>query len=513
MDEAAGEIDVDLVVHGVGAASTWAKRVEPGEPVQIAGPKSSAGHPAGVDWTLVAGDETALPAIGRWLEHWPTGARGQVFIEVADDAHRQDLPVPDGVEVSWLSRDGAEAGTTTLLFDAVRSADWWPGTVFAWVAGETLTLAPIRRWLRNDRGLPKEQVEVTGYWRRQSVVVSAGDRETPDLDAGGDLGEAFHELTELAPAFALRVAATIGLAAAFDGGPRTGDELAGRTGADADGVRKLVRYLASIGVTERCPDGRYALTELGRELEDDERADELRLDGVHAGRELAALLALAAAVRTGRGDDAERNGRTFDERALDDPGLVAERVEAESEFAVYPAGPLASHPALDGAREIVIGGPGAGAFAETVVGAHAAARVRLVGAPSELAALARIHPADPRLVHEPGSLLARRDEPADVVVLGDALTALPDVDAVHLLRCARESLRPGGRVVLVTRVLDPDTASEHDYEDDLAAFALSGGGRRDDAEHRALVREAGLDVTDRRMVGWGDSAYTLHAAP
>lgn len=84
----------------------------------------SAPHPRGVDWTLVAGDETALPAIGRWLEEWPAGARGQVFVEVAEASHRQDLPVPDGVALTWLVRDGAPAATTTLLLDALRAAPW-----------------------------------------------------------------------------------------------------------------------------------------------------------------------------------------------------------------------------------------------------------------------------------------------------------------------------------------------------------------------------------------------------
>ena len=105
-DPAAGEVDLDFVKHGVGPATSWAYSVQPGERVTWAGPKSSAPHPVGADWTLVAGDETALPAIGRWLEEWPEGARGQVFIEVAEASHRQlDLPVPDGVEITWLTRD------------------------------------------------------------------------------------------------------------------------------------------------------------------------------------------------------------------------------------------------------------------------------------------------------------------------------------------------------------------------------------------------------------------------
>ncbi|MGO3886902.1 MAG: siderophore-interacting protein, partial [Mycetocola sp.] len=217
-DPVNGEIDVDLVRHGVGPATTWANRVTPGESVQIAGPKSSAPHPEGADWTLIGGDDTALPAIARWLENWPAGAKAQVFIEIAHDSHRQDLPIPDGVELTWLSRNGAEPGTTTLLHDAITNAPWWDGTVFAWVAGETLSLIPIRRWLRGTKNLPKAQVEVAGYWRRQEVILTENAEGVQDLDASVDDEETFHELTEFFPAFAVRVAATIGLASALNGG-------------------------------------------------------------------------------------------------------------------------------------------------------------------------------------------------------------------------------------------------------------------------------------------------------
>ena len=143
-DAEAGEIDVDVVRRVGGPGTAWVQRVRPGDEIQIVGPKASAGHPEGVAWTLAAGDETALPAIGRWLEEWPEGARGRVFVEIGEDSHRQDLPIPEGVELTWLSRRGAAPGTAPLLLDAIRSAEWWDGTPYVWVAGEAAALASIR---------------------------------------------------------------------------------------------------------------------------------------------------------------------------------------------------------------------------------------------------------------------------------------------------------------------------------------------------------------------------------
>lgn len=505
-DAVAGEVDLDFVKHGVGPATTWASSVQPGERVQWAGPKSSAPHPQGADWTLVAGDETALPAIGRWLEEWPAGARGQVFVEVAEPSHRQDLPVPEGVELTWLSRDGAEAGTTTLLFDALRAAEWWEGTVFAWVAGETLTLAPIRRWLRNERGLPKEQVEVTGYWRRQEVVVD--DDGVQDLDATEDEEERFHELSELAPAFALRVAATIGLAPALGGGARPVAELAGELGVDLVGLGKLLRHLSSIGIAERTDEGAYRLTSLGRELEDDYVAEALDLGGLPAQRELGGLLSLLAAVRTGRGDHARWYGGEWADRMASDAALRAARGEEEAEEAEYTAGALAAAPVFAGLETVAVAGRAAGSYAAALVDVHPELWATVVAAPSEIEALRAMHGEHERIAYAPGSLLGRPAASVDAVLLAGALNTLPDVDAAHALREAAAGVGDGGAVLVFGEVLDPELAHEHDYEDDLLDFALTGGGARTHEEHVALFAAAGLGEPVRSTVGWG---YTLYA--
>lgn len=206
-DREAGEIDIDVVKHGNGVATTWARTCRPGDEINIAGPKMSSGHPP-AEWVLIGGDETALPAIARWLEEMPAGTRAEVYIEIADASHRQPLPTKAEATVTWLERDGAPAGTTTALFDAIRSGPWHSDDVFAWVAGEAITLTPIRRWLRGDRNLPKGRVEVTGYWRRAGQDVDGADEvEAPEHDPR----EYLHELVELAPGLAVRAAVTTGV--------------------------------------------------------------------------------------------------------------------------------------------------------------------------------------------------------------------------------------------------------------------------------------------------------------
>ncbi|MGO1851927.1 MAG: SIP domain-containing protein [Microbacteriaceae bacterium] len=507
-DPELGEVDLDFVKHGVGPATTWAYTVQPGETVRWAGPKMSAPHPVGVDWTLVAGDETALPAIGRWLEEWPEGERGQVFIEVAEASHRQlDLPVPDGVEVTWLVRDGAEAGTTTLLFDAIKNAEWWDGKVFAWVAGETLTLTPIRRWLRNEKGLPKEQVEVTGYWRRQEVVV---DEKTglQDLDATEDEEDQFHELSELMPPFALRVAASVGLGPALGQQRRTVAELAQQTGTDPVGLGKLLRYLTALGLAETTDGTSYALTSLGRELDDDYTAEALNLDLADAQEELTAALSLLTAIRTGTGDPERWLGADFDSWLHARPELLSSRVEDYAQSASYAADGVASAAPLTTAGAVAVVGRGAGTFAEALTRAHSSIRVSIIALPSELDALRTLHGDLDRVSYVEGTVHAQLPERYDAVLLPQLLPTLKDADAAHALRQTAASVRPGGHVLVFGELLDPELANEHDYEHDLIGFALTGGGARTHEEHLALFREAGLGELERSTIGWG---YTLYA--
>ena len=161
------EVDLDFVRHGHGQAAGWAEQVRPGDLAWIAGPTVGQAFPHDVDAFVLAGDETALPAIGRFLEELPPGPPAQVVVEVSGPQDEQDLTVRDGVDVTWLHRPvGAEPGTTTLLLDAVRDLDWPAGQVYAWMAGESTAARDVRTHWRADRSVPRDCLDVSGYWRR-----------------------------------------------------------------------------------------------------------------------------------------------------------------------------------------------------------------------------------------------------------------------------------------------------------------------------------------------------------
>jgi NADPH-dependent ferric siderophore reductase len=203
------EVDVDFVTHPdhapLGPAARWLLAATIGSDVVIVGPdERSLGRGIGLDWRpahatelLLAGDETAAPAICSILESLPVGRRARAFIEVPSEADALPLVLPAGCEITWLARDAAPHGerldaavrgwaerNTALLRTAVAAAPQpfaeidvdcdplWEspsneaGTGFyAWLAGESCMIKLLRRFLVSETGIDRSRVAFMGYWR------------------------------------------------------------------------------------------------------------------------------------------------------------------------------------------------------------------------------------------------------------------------------------------------------------------------------------------------------------
>jgi NADPH-dependent ferric siderophore reductase len=208
IDPAARELDIDFVLHhDAGPAGAWAEVAANGDRVIVVGPdarspESAQGidfHPGTAQRLLLAGDETAAPAICAILEGLGEGFVVDAFIEVPTEGDALPFAAGDA-RVRWLSRgdlphgealiEAVEAWTAAsgdvlaraaaprpqelddidvdveLLWDSPDDAE---GEFYAWIAGESQTVKSLRRLLVQGCGVDRKRVAFMGYWRTGQV--------------------------------------------------------------------------------------------------------------------------------------------------------------------------------------------------------------------------------------------------------------------------------------------------------------------------------------------------------
>ena len=159
-------LTIDFVHHGdTGVAGPWAAAARPGDGLQLSGPGGAYTPDPAADWHLMAGDEAVLPAISASLARVPAGVPVHVVVEVDGPEDEVALETPGDLRLTWLHRT-AHPGEEDLLVDAVRALAFPAGTVHAFVHGEAAAVRALRRHLLVERGVPREALSVSGYWKR-----------------------------------------------------------------------------------------------------------------------------------------------------------------------------------------------------------------------------------------------------------------------------------------------------------------------------------------------------------
>jgi NADPH-dependent ferric siderophore reductase len=160
-----GSLDLDVVIHDGGAASAWVQRAAPGAPVALSGPGRGYRLDPEASGYLLAGDETAIPAISQLLEVIPPEIPVRVMVELSHADARQPLPEHPQAAVSW--HDLTEAvGRGGGLLNAIGDIEIEPG-LRIWAAGEAAAMFRIRRHLFDERGVARSRAAVRGYWKAE----------------------------------------------------------------------------------------------------------------------------------------------------------------------------------------------------------------------------------------------------------------------------------------------------------------------------------------------------------
>jgi NADPH-dependent ferric siderophore reductase len=527
-DAASGELDLDFVRHGDGPAARWAETAVVGDELHIAGPKSSVVIPTAVDWVLLVGDETALPAIGRYLDELPLDVPVRVIVEIRHPDARQSLALRAGDSVRWVLNIEADPAALGI---AVREQEWLPGQVYVWAAAESSALLPLRRWLGREKLVPKTHLNVTGYWHQaQAQASDAGSPATGSptaADAAERIGEeparAIDAETLLSPVpwLAARAASELGLLDAVADSPRSPVALADALGLQPAALTTVVTYLASVGIFSHDGEAAHAvrLGPVGLQLVGDDHLRE-SIDDTSEARALVALTELAPALRGGESAHSRCYGQSLLDALNSDPSLFDDQLEATIGFdfivrgaaeldvlATARAGtarpgtarPGTARPGVvqsDTALHVAVTGAGSLAFVEAFAQTH---RCTIVERPVPLGVLREA-------VSAPGVEFAEEFPTADLAISALALGYRSDAEARALLAELRSA---GDRALVIEEVEGPGLDAEHLAEHRLLELGASGVAMRTAGDIVTLAAASGWRVVAHRTLGWNYEAFEL----
>lgn len=313
-------------------------------------------------------------------------------------------------------------------------------------------------------------------------------------------------LVEMAMAYSrsrmLCAAARLGIADALGDEIRSVGFLAERCQANPDALYRLLRALASIGVTEETAPESFRLTPFGEPLRKDAR--ESVWPAVVFWADLLAddWSLLTECVRTGRKASKVRDPKI--------PSRWSQDAEAPAIFrAVMGTAPAEDYAPIAGAwdfsraRVVADLGGGGGSLILAVLELNPHLRGMLVDREASIDA------AKSRFAREGFSsrcqliaadLTESVPAGADVYMLKHVLHGCQDADAITVLRNCRAVVPQDGRLLVIEYILPPlvshaDPQLEGRLMSDLNMLAVTGGRERSEREWKTLIEAAGFVLT------------------
>lgn len=165
-----GWIDLDVLVHGVAGAElgligAWAARAPLGSSAVMMGPTGSVVLSGAPGEVVLAGDDSAIPAVRRYLRMLGPGITGDLLLETRFDLAVLGIEAPAGVRVSILQPDDERPSAALAAALRALPAPSDPLERFVFACGEQSIVAPGRALLA-QWGIDVERAVLKGYWKR-----------------------------------------------------------------------------------------------------------------------------------------------------------------------------------------------------------------------------------------------------------------------------------------------------------------------------------------------------------
>ena len=292
-------------------------------------------------------------------------------------------------------------------------------------------------------------------------------------------------------------AADLGIADLLAGGPRSTDELAASSGARQPELYRLLRALTSLGMLTQPQPNVFGLTDLGQMLRSDHPEglrDLVLWNG--SGWRLRAWADIVHTVRTGETGMQTEFGEGLYAYLEDHPAdaEVFNGVMTRSTRRI--AGALAEAYNFTDVNTVADIGGGEGLLLATILRSAPALKGILFELPTTAQAAGRF-------LQEQG--LGTRSEAvggdffesvpeADIYILMRVLQDWDNSSAVRILNSCRKSVRPGGRVLIIQKVVPADATDPKYPITDIHLMVQTGGHERTADQFQLLLERANFKM-------------------
>ncbi|NUR62192.1 MAG: methyltransferase [Catenulispora sp.] len=311
----------------------------------------------------------------------------------------------------------------------------------------------------------------------------------------------------------VRIAVEFGLPELLAAGPTQAGDLAAIVGADPDSLYRLLRAMASVSlVTESAP-RRFELSEAGRRLLPD--SPETAVESVTNLDPHLTWLNAGEVFRTGRPAPAARRPdgteRDFFGHKNEDAAADRSFLRRMRDHAARCYGDLVSEVDWSRSGTVLDIGGGDGFVLEQILRHAPHLTGMLFDRPPVIAAVRdddrhrdddqHLDPVADRYRLFGGDFFEKLPVGADTHLLCSVLHNWSDERAGTLLARSRESLDPGGRLLIVEMLVPPGDEWHPSKWSDLGMMVQTGGRERTQDEYTDLLARGGYTVTSIRAIG------------
>jgi hypothetical protein len=298
---------------------------------------------------------------------------------------------------------------------------------------------------------------------------------------------------------AVHVAAALGISRLLADGPRTIDELARASGANAASLGRVLRALKIFDVYAEDDVGRFALTPVGDLLRED-TAGSLNPSALFFGGEWGSQVdrLFLHCVRTGQSAGQSLCGNSWIDWLQSEPALNKVFNDMMTSYStLHFTGVLEAYD-FSVFRRIVDVGGGHGRILSEILQAHPQVKGILFDLPhafeggSQTIAAAGL---SSRCEIVSGDFFVEVPVGADAYLFSRVIHDWADEQSIALLRVVRNAIAPQGRLILLEAMLRPDTACIYPVLSDLNMLVRTGGCERTEQQYRILYRAAGFELT------------------